>query len=361
MMDAFFVRSRLSGWLDGDLSPREWQEVESALQADPALMAEADHLRGQLDAFRALKVQAPPELLAQLRLQPPPRRRDPTALAVALGFLTGILVYQGVPWTSREEKPAEPVLIAVTEEPGEAPTELAEAPVAAPDGAIPDGAIPDGAPPDGAIPDGAPPDGAIPGGAAPDPAPADRNIFPEPEPGAPGSAPREDWLHPRTPGSTGAAARASGSGPIPRSGRSGGTQQYLRIVGPSAPEPGWQSGGDGIAYQEVEPRELAAPAPSRPFSYHLIATDPELILKQLDTLAMSVGGTLLTSAGKRRHTGPMNPGDTAGLRLQIPATSAPVLVQSLSDYGSVQINAQPEQMPESGTVEIYVDVETRPL
>ena len=344
MMDAFFVRSRLSGWLDGDLSPREWQEVESALQADPALMGEADHLRRQLDAFRALKVQAPPEILVQLRLQPPPRRRHPTALAVALGFFTGILVYQGLPWMSREAQPPAAMIIAVAEEPGEAPTELAEAPDTENVGTENVGT-----------------ENII--GDIIDPAPADRNIFPEPTPGAPGSAPREDWLHPRTPGSTSAPARASGSGPIPRSGRSGGTYPYLRPVGPSTPEPGWQSGGDGIAYQEVEPRELTAPAPSRPFSYHLIATHPEQILKQLDTLAMSVGGTLLTSGGKRRHTGPMNPGDTAGLLIRVPAASVPVLVQSLSEseYGSVQINAQPEQLPESGTVDVYVDVETRPL
>lgn len=383
-MDPFFVRSRLSGWLDKDLSPREQKEVEQALDADPALRAEADHLRDQLSAFRALREPAPPGILARLRLEPPPRRRRPAALSAALGFLTGILLYRGAPtiWAAllallRPSPPPPPVAAtaAPIESPAEAPTEVAEAHDPAAEGRDPaadpaaDPADPLAALGGAALAPGddpladllepvADPDAALPPG--PGFVPVDRNILPEP--GAPGSAPREDWLHPRTPGTEAPARASSGSGPIARrSSGSGGTRQYLRPVGPL--EPGWKSGGDGIAYQELEPRdeapaprELAPAAPDRPFRFHLLAADPESVLRQLQAVAAQNGGLLLTSTGQRRSTGPMNPGDMAAVMIRLPAANAAALIGQLADCGQVTTGAQPAQVPE-GTVEVFLDVE----
>jgi hypothetical protein len=99
MMDPFFFRNRLSGWLDGELSKSELQELTDAMEAQPELQAEADAFRARVEAVRGLKLPAPPDVLvASMQVSAPSRR--PTWILAALG----VVAIAGI-WATTREKP----------------------------------------------------------------------------------------------------------------------------------------------------------------------------------------------------------------------------------------------------------------
>ncbi len=123
-MHPFFVRSRLSAYLDGDLSPRERQEVERLLSRHPDLEAE---LQSVQSAVRLLSehgtARAPSRLVPEVLQALEERRRSPFRgpgrirslllfLAAATAIATGLALWmrQAPTPDPLAELPAEPEL-----------------------------------------------------------------------------------------------------------------------------------------------------------------------------------------------------------------------------------------------------------
>ena len=104
-MDSFFAKNRLSAYLDGKLPEPEASEVAAAIERDPELNAEYEHLRRSVNLLRtAGPVKAPSgfhaRVMEQVRDEPHPGglviqlqrvfRRIPTeAMALAAAAALG--------------------------------------------------------------------------------------------------------------------------------------------------------------------------------------------------------------------------------------------------------------------------------
>lgn len=111
MMDPFFFRNRLSAWLDRELPPAEVAELEQAMHLQTELREEAEQFRGRVDAFRAMKLAAPPEVLTGALNAPAPARLPWIAVVPVL-----ILLFIGIWWMQRPE-PAPPASVVASNTP----------------------------------------------------------------------------------------------------------------------------------------------------------------------------------------------------------------------------------------------------
>ena len=300
-MDPFFFRNRLSAWADGELPPKERQEFERAMEAAPELREEAERFLGRLEQIRTLRLAAPPRVLEAALRVPPPR-------AGASWMAYGLLGALGVAATLYFW-PAAP-----------------ELPPPGPEAAVE--ALPPAPPPEAASETEA---------TSPEEVASETEVTP------PIEAPPGAELPPE------AARWVPGAERPPSTKRSSGSssKSHARMkiisVGPATPE----------VPEEVEPQR----APTAPFRYLLVPENPDTVLRSLQGLVTRLGGQFLRTDGSAKAPYPLDPGAKDRVLLKVSAANLAVLVQNLSSVGAVSVIAQPDAVPPSGMVGVYVEVE----
>ena len=305
-MDPFFFRNRLSAWADGELPPKERQEFERAMEGAPELRQEAELFLGRLEQLRALKLAAPPRVMeAALRLPPP---KGGVSLA---GYGLLALVGLGLALILWPESTVESGAAAETsplpEDPAPSPSPTLETSekeaasnteVTAESEALPSIETPPGA--------------ALPPEAA-------------------------RWV----PGAERPPSTKRSSSPNPKSH----ARMKIISVGPAIDEP------------TEEGESTPTRAPSAPFRYRLVPENPDTVLRSLQGLVTRLGGQFLRTDGSAKAPYPLDPGAKDRVLLKVSAANLSVLVQNLSSVGVVSVIAQPDAVPPSGMVGVYVEVE----
>lgn len=277
------------------------------MDAVPELRQEADAFLERLEQIRALKLVAPPRVLeAALRVPPPHAGTSwlSYGLLGALGLAAALYV-----WPEAGEAPAggaEPTTaVAPPSPPAESTSEneaTTETEVAIKEEATPQEE-----------------------GVAPIEAPPGAELPPEAARWVPGAE--------RPP----ATKRSSGSSPKSHA------RMKIISVGPATPE----------VPEEVEPQR----APTAPFRYLLVPENPDTVLRSLHGLVTRLGGQFLRTDGSAKAPYPLDPGAKDRVLLKVSAANLSVLVQNLSSVGVVSVIAQPDSVPPSGMVGVYVEVE----
>jgi len=286
-MDDFFVRNRLSAYMDGELSSSEAREVEAALARNPALRAEYEALRGAVEALRSEgPLEAPPRLRSalarRLAQEPMPsfwRRRLPRipveALALA-AVAVAALTYVSWPRSLATPAPPEPAPVVATAEPA-------------------------------------------PEGAAADPATT-----------LPGEAPTANGVLGDEPL------------PLPTAGRQSmaqSTASTRKAKEPSAKKLALEKEAYAPDWEQTE----AAPAPTplgstAPYRYRLRTADGAA-LKTLAGLAAELGGKLVDGSGRALAAYPMDEGDSRTVRVVVPSYNVEALHARLKQLGDVETMA----------------------
>ncbi len=300
-MDPFFFRNRLSAWADGELPPKERQELERAMEASPELRAETELFLGRLEQIRALKLVAPPRVLEAALRVPPPRPGTSWVGYTLLGVLgLGAALYFW-PRPQPAESPG-PATVAEAPPPSPPPEEASETEVA-----------------------------------------SKKEVTSETEAKASIDAPPGAELPPEAarwvPGAERPPSTKRSSGSSPK----GHARMKIISVGPATPE----------IPEEVEPQR----APTAPFRYLLVPENPDTVLRSLQGLVTKLGGQFLRTDGSAKAPYPLDPGAKDRVLLKVSAANLAVLVQNLSSVGAVSVIAQPDSVPPSGMVGVYVEVE----
>lgn len=307
-MDAFFLRNRLSSWLDNELPPSEQGRIQQALENDPVLSQEAEAFAEKVKRIRALRVEAP-ESLEALVSRPAPPSAFPWG-AVFLGggamLLLGVLV--SLPHSAPLETPATVPTDASAEAPAEAAVEV-------------------------------PAEAAVPV-VAPAEAPAKPSRIPTQD--IPISDSKITVINTPPPGMTTIPSR-------PR--RRSSLQVVIPkefVEDPDATE--WVE--DDLPASAV----AAAPAAPQPYRFRLVPTDSDKVLSQLAALTNRLGGRFLNTSGGVKAAYPMDPETTERVQLQVSAANVEVLLQNLSSCGTVSPLSQPSEPPVAGMVGVFVEV-----
>lgn len=285
-MDEFFVRNRLSAYLDGELPSSEARDVEAALARSPALRAEYEELRAAVEALRSEgPLEAPPRLRAalgrRLAQEPMPsvwRRRLPRipveAMALA-AVAVAALTYVSWPRTVATPPPPEaaPVVAAAAE------------PEVAPGPAVTT---------------------------------------------APGEVPTANGVLGDEPRPLATAGRQS-MAPSSLSTRGTKSEPSKKVATEKqAYTPEWE-----LKDQEVAPTAIASTAPYR---YRLRTTDGAT-LKALAGLAGELGGKLVDGSGRALAVYPMDEGDSRNVRIVVPSYNVEALHARLKQLGDVETMA----------------------
>jgi negative regulator of sigma E activity len=320
-MDEFFARNRLSAYLDGELAPSEARDVEAALQRSPALRAELEELRRAVDLMHAHgPVAAPPGFAERVaaRLATEPMRVGwwhrarrvrlevvmVAAAAVVVLYVAGRKPEHGEPGEATQAdagatgEAAKPDAAAA----GNGPVASAGADDAADEG-------------EGAQADGVLGDEKVTAREAA--ALAQKLGRREPTP-ATGATPPPS----KPSGATGTAqaSHPAGSRTVRPSKVPGGVER-------DAYQPAWEQDGS-------EPPTVYSAGAVR---YRLTPVN-DTGLKELATLAASLGGRLTDGNGKPLAPYPMDSGDVRVVRVQVPAVNAATLESKLSTIGAVEID-----------------------
>lgn len=345
-MDEFFVRNRLSAYIDGDLPAAEAREVEAALARNPGLKAEYDALKEAVDLLRDHgPVKMPAEAARRLdeRLA---RERTPGGLqrlwyagrpqVLALAALLVVAVGY-VAWSGREQAPVAGVAttkdaVAKDSPDANAPTEVATK-------------------------------GGDAVAKAKEPTPTEpTSVDPSTAEGAPlagnGVLGDEGFA-----AAVEDARRKREQGPPPG--------QY---VGPPAgkswtPKDIPSNTGDKLGYdveqyqamweqnaKAEEDREAAAPSPAAPFRYHVRA-GVETMLQDLDRLATSLGGRLVDATGRRLAVHMLDQGEIKTARVILPGAKVQALADSLRAIGDVETMAADRALLKDPPASVTVVVE----
>lgn len=308
-MDDFFVRNRLSAYLDGELPLAEAREVEAALARSPALREEYEALKAAVDLLhRHGPVKAPADFAARLdeRLAREPlpgsawgrlrRVRVEVVAVVAMAALALVVVGKSV--VGEDEAPETVAALPpapTLPEPVE--PSVANAPDAAGD-AVGDAAL-----------------------APPAPVAAGK--------GAPSKK----------------LSTASGLGAVEKEAWQADWEQ--------APQAG---AGEPAAEDAPPPASKVAFAPP-PFRYRLDASRDD-VLKQLIAVAGELGGQVTDGRGRPIADYPMDAGDARSVRITVPTYNVEALVARLRQLGEVDaLSAQKDLLYAPGAqVPVEVDV-----
>ncbi len=311
-MDPFFFRNRLSAWADGELPPKERQEFERAMESAPELRQEAELFLGRLEQLRALKLTAPPRIMeAALRLPPP---KGGVSLAgyglfalVGLGLALMLWPESSIQNDAAAETPtnAEDVSLTASPSPSTSEKEVASTVEVSSNSEVTSEAE-------------VPPPIENPPGA---------ELPPEAARWVPGAE--------RPPG----PKRSSSSNP------KGHARMKIISVGPA------------IDAVPEEGESTPTRAPTAPFRYLLVPESPDTVLRSLQGLVTRLGGQFLRTDGSAKAPYPLDPGAKDRVLLKVSAANLAVLVQNLSSMGAVSVIAQPDSVPPSGMVGVYVEVE----
>ena len=322
-MDPFFLRNRLSSWLDNELPPSEQGRIQQALEEDPVLREEAEVFAEKVKRIRALRVEAP-EALEALVSRPAPPSAFPWGAVMVVGgmvaFLSGVLLA----WPHADA-------------PAEAPIAAAEAPVAAVEAVPTDVAA--------ETPAEAPADAAT-ETPAEAPVPAKPRI---PTQDIPISDSKITVINTPPPGMTTIPSRPSTlSGANPR------RRSSLQVVIPKE----FVEDPDATEWVEDDlPATAAAtPAAPQPYRFRLVPTNSDKVLSQLAALTNRLGGRFLNTSGGVKAAYPMDPETTERVQLQVSAANVEVLLQNLSSCGTVSPLSQPSEPPVAGMVGVFVEV-----
>lgn len=311
-MDTFFARNRLSAYLDGDLPTGEAREVEAAIQRDPELRAEFEQLRGAIEFLRSNGPMLAPDGFAnrlhiRLAVEPPPSRLRVALRRVRYDYIgiAAVAAMALIVVGTQQQTANEPA-------PDNAPTvAAAQAPSPVPDLPAADG----NAQANGVLGD----EGGFAAGAAPKSAPS------------------------RKP--TASASRQMADNGVDR----------------EAFQPDWERDGeakegalsDGSQTQSVQVGTLYSPAPWR-YRVHAVGANP---LKELITVAATLGGRIVDAKGRPLADYPMDEGDSAAVRVFVPSYNVEELQRRLMLMGTVDtIATDPGVLYQNGT-EVPVSIE----
>ena len=348
-MDEFFVRNRLSAYIDGELPSAEAREVESTLARSPSLRAEYEALRAAVNLLREHGPLVAPDgfdarLQERLAREPMPtgwRRwvraiRPEVALIAAVAAIAILYVAQN---------PGEPAPTATTSE-GVA----VSPPVAAAD----------------------PTEPALKEQSGVDPS-ADKNaVLPRAADGILGdegfAAARNEARQQRAEGPPQGAY-------VPRVPSSGAEREPY--------QPAWVSSGADVQIigtnVQVKPGGVADPtfqepaAPSTaipqtssngattlysppPFRYRVRSTD-EATHKALEGIAVSLGGHLVDAQGRPVAVHMLDQGEVKTVRVLVPSSRVEALTNQLRALGDVEIMAADRSGLYASGTEVPVQVE----
>ncbi len=312
-MDAFFVRNRLSAYLDGELPSGEARDVESALAQDPGLRQEFEALRDAVELLRAEGIVEPPagfteRVLRAVEAEPMPSgwrritrhvRMEAVLLAAAALFV--------VTWVSQKPDLTPETAADVTRTT-------------------------------------APPATMVPA-AAPEPSPLEvtgRNeAMAKSAPRADGmlgneateklaAAPLQKQAMAQRGSNLPGSATTTGGGNSKGLGSYGSGGANRSDVEKEAFQPEWEKKAE-LATPSAEAPVLYSPAPIR---YQLSAKD-ESVLKQLAAIATSLGGELQDKNGRKIAPYLMNQGDLRTIRIVVPTYNEDALAKKLRELGEV--------------------------
>lgn len=294
-MDDFFVRNRLSAYLDGELPVAEAREVEAALARHPHLREEYERMRDAVELLRRegpLKV--PPRLAARIAERV---KHEP----IRAGWWGRVRAVRGEVWALAA---AAVLAVVVVTRPADAPQP----------------------PPTDAVP------AAVP--LLPDLTPATEPQLEAAPPSAPVTA---DGRLGDEVAAVGAGARQTFAEPT--RARAGARAASTR-AGAAEKQPfeaDWEQ--DDAAAEPVAAAENTATAQTVAFAgpafrYKLRAED-DAVLKQLHAAARDLGGTLTDESGRPLSDYPMNAGDARSVRIQVPTYNVEALVARLRTLGVV--------------------------
>lgn len=335
-MDEFFVRNRLSAYIDGDLPAAEAREVEAALARNPGLKAEYDALKEAVDLLRDHgPVKMPAEAARRLdeRLA---KERAPGGLqrlwyagrpqVMALAALLVVAVGY-VAWSGREQAPVAgvsatpPDAVAKDDGPTEAATKGGDAVAKAKEG----GEAPPVEPTLPATGNGVLGDEGF--AAAVEDAKRKRDAGPPPGQYV-GPPAGKSWTPKDIPSNTG--------------GKPGyDVEQYQAM---------WEQNT-----QSDDPAEVA-PSPSAPFRYHVRA-GAETMLQDLDRIVSGLGGRLVDATGRRLAVHMLDQGELKTARAVMPGNRVEALAESLRSIGDVETMAADRALLKDPPASVTVVVE----
>lgn len=312
-MDDFFVRNRLSAYLDGELPTSEAREVEAALARNAALRAEYEQLRELVEQLRADgPLASPPRLKARLaeRLaaEPMPARWRRWMPRVPLeGLALAAIALFALVLVSKPKAPTPPA------SPAPVPAVGAEAaPVA-------------GTPTPGAPADTVAAANGVLGDEARPLNTAGRQSMGEPKKMAPSST---------------------------YGGRSGAEKEPALQA--------WEAGPvDNTAGAETNTAaktELKAVGTVPPYRYRL-RTNSDAALKTLAAVAVELGGKLVDERGRALATYPMETGDARSVRVVVPSYNVEALHTRLREMGDVETMASDASVLYAAGADVPIAVE----
>ncbi len=329
-MDDFFVRNRLSAYLDGELPTAEARDVEAALARNPALRAEYEQLREIAEELRIAGPIAPSarfkaRLSERLAAEPMPaawRRWLPRVplegLALAAVALFALVL---VSKPKTPELPAAPVAPAV-----EAP--VATAPTAA-DTTAQEGVNP--------VANGVLGDEARPLNTA----------------GRQSMIPYKKTMPP-----TGSGSKVLSEKEPYLSAWEQGDNTFSNVPGGAitntAGNTATNTGGQEAAKSTTNAVAYSPP----PYRYRL-RTGSETALKTLASIAAELGGTLVDERGRALPTYPMEAGEARAVKVVVPSYNVEALHARLRQMGDVETMASdPSLLYASGAdVPVAIEVE----
>lgn len=313
-MDAFFVRNRLSAYLDGELSAGEAREVEDALARDAGLREEFEQLKLAVELLHGEGVvDAPPgfaervrDAVAQERM--PSRWTRPLRAVRAEVWLVAAAALLVVGYAGMKQ--------------GEPPASTAPSPVDA--AKMPTPAD----------------DMATEPAAAKEPEAQQEPVAQEERTQSLAQAPKLPTKADGVLGDERPVKRLS-EGPLPIPGEMGKTSTRPSKAAPGTEKEPYQAewekapqagDPDPAATTTDSSTKLFSPAP---FQYRL-AADDEKVLKQLAELAASLGGKLVDKNGKTIAPYLMEDGDSRSVQIVVPSYNQARLVEKLRALGQVE-------------------------
>lgn len=357
-MDDFFVRNRLSAYLDGELSVGEAREVEAALAADPALRAEYEALRRAVGLLRDHGPLRAPDgferrLAERLGREPMPtgwrrltRVVRPEVWAIAAVAAVALLIVAQRP----EDAPVAKVPVPTVEAPvGPTP----------PGDALPADALGDATLGEAPVAEAPPAEDAVGDDALA--AASDLTLDGEPVVGG-GVLGDEGFAAARA---DAARKRAEGPPPgsvvLPTTGSSG--KRSKSGAEREAYTPAWESDpeftvirGDQIVQKAAE-APAAKSASSRPPYRYRVRSPDETNLKSLAGVAASLGGSLTDENGRAVALHMLDQGEIKVVRVVVPASRVGALAQALKGLGDVETMAADPDALGSGEVPVQVELE----
>lgn len=354
-MDAFFVRNRLSAYLDGELDAGEAREVEDALKRDPEIREEFERLRMAVELLRGHGVVDAPagfaeRVAARVAAERMPSRwsrplraiRAEVWLVAAASLL--VVGYLGLD-RGPDNAAVSPVEVAKVATP--APTAATREQSLAPKPEVGD-------------------------------AVADNDAQEEDAPaGGEGQADEIDAAGAETPSTSGwlgsrndgdlskkAAPRSNEKlvpTPIP-----GGSKSPSKAAPGGEKEPyysAWEKEQPAAGSEAGEPTaNTGGTAPTlyspAPFRYRLQTVD-DAVLRQLAALAASLGGRLEDKNGRALTPYLMSDGDMRDVRIVVPSYNTAALAQQLRAIGEVDTIVTKDNMIVQPGTEVPVQIDVR--